>query len=194
MDAPETTLTDEQIVQAVQAGDREMFGVLMERYDAKLARYGGRFLSRKETIEDIVQDAFISAFQNINSFDPSFRFSSWIYRIAHNAFVNGLKKQQKSPILSIDFDLLVSHHAYEDPLLKEKEWEDMKAMIELGLNELKPKYREVVILQYLEGFSYREISDILEIPIGTVGIRVMRGKELLRKAYEKLNMKLDHEQ
>jgi len=189
-----SSMTDEDIVLALQKGDKEKFGVLMERYDKKLSRYGAKFLSSKENIEDIVQDVFISAFQNINDFDSSLKFSSWIYRIAHNAFVNGLKKQQKSPLLGLDLDTLVSHAVvYEDPIAQEKEYEEMKKMIAIGLEGVKSKYREVLVLHYLEEFSYKEISDILQIPTGTVGIRVMRGKDALKKIYEKMNVHLhDH--
>ena len=82
--------TDEELALLVQKGDKEKFGLLMKRYDPKLSRYGRKFLSRKENIDDIVQDIFISTFQNIQGFDVSLKFSSWIYRIAHNAFVNAL--------------------------------------------------------------------------------------------------------
>ena len=194
MDKIVTQPTDEEIAVAIQKGDKEKFGILMERYDKKLARYGSKFLARQEHIDDIVQDVFISTFQNIQSFDPSLKFSSWIYRIAHNAFVNGLKKQQKSPLLlpHFDLDILMSHEAYEDPAIEEKEYENMKKLIDIGLNELKPKYTEVIILHYLEDFSYKEISDILQIPTGTVGIRAKRGKEALKKIYENMNMTYEH--
>ena len=186
-------MTDEEVAVHIQQGDKEKFGILMERYDSKLSRYGQKFLSHKENIEDIVQDVFISAFQNINNFDTSLKFSSWIYRIAHNAFINGLKKQQKGPIFGFDFDTLISHHSYEDPAITEKEYETLKKMINLGLDELKPKYKEVIILHFLQDLSYKEISDILQVPIGTVGIRIMRGKESLKKIYEKMNLKPGYE-
>ena len=187
----DTSITDESIAIEIQKGDKEKFGILMGRYDAKLTRYGQRFLSQKESIEDIVQDVFISTFQNMNSFDPALKFSSWLYRIAHNAFVNGLKKQKRSPIYLPDFDLdvLISHHFYEEPAVLNPDPKEMKKMIDKGLDELKPKYKEILILHYLEELSYKEISDILQIPIGTVGIRVMRGRESLKKIYGKLNLR-----
>jgi len=188
--------SDEWIVGLIQKGETEKFGILMDRYNKKLSRYGRKFLSDKENIEDIVQDVFISTFQNINNFDPSLTFSSWIYRIAHNAFVNGLKKQQKNPLSlsNFDFDTLVSHLEYEDPILQEKEYEEMKKIVAVGLDQLKPKYKEVIILYYFEEFSYKKISDILQIPTGTVGIRVKRGREALKNIYEKNNIKTRYDQ
>jgi len=185
------SLTDEQVVLLVQQGDKEKYGILMERYDGKLSRYGKKFLSEKENIEDIVQDVFISTFQNINNFDTSLKFSSWIYRIAHNAFVNGLKRQQRSAVLGLDLDTFVSHMVYEDPVIEAREHETMKKMIDQGLEKLTPKCREVIILHYLEGLSYKEISDILQIPAGTVAVRVLRGKDALRRIYEKMNTRYE---
>ena len=181
------SLTDEQIALLIQKGQIEKFGVLMKRYDQKLVRYGSRFLAGKENIEDIVQDIFLKTYQNIQSFNSSLRFSSWIYRIAHNSFVNELKKQKNNPISYIDLDILVSHPVYEGPTIEEKELENYKKMIEIGLNQLRPKYKEILILHFLEELSYKEISDILRVPIGTVGIRLKRAKESLKLTYQKMN-------
>lgn len=190
---PSYTMSDEDIAMRIQKGDAELFGVIMQRYTEKLTRYGKRFLSNSDNIEDIVQDVFIKTYQYIQSFDISLKFSSWIYRIAHNAFVNGLKKQQRSPMLMPDFDLdvFMSHHIYVDPKIEEKEYAEFSIMIEKGLDTLKPKYKEVIILHYLEHMSYKDISDILKIPTGTVGIRVMRGKEQLKKIYTDMNMDIE---
>lgn len=181
-------MSDEAIVKRIQDGDREQIGVLMERYERKLSNYGRKFLARRENIDDIVQDVFVSAYENINSFDTSLKFSSWIYRIAHNAFVNGLKKQQRSFIPDFDFDTFVTYNAPAEEPFDEKQHEEMRKMIDRGLDQLSPKYREVIILHYLEDLSYKEISDVLRIPMGTVGIRVSRGKQALKKYYEQMNV------
>jgi len=87
-----TEETDEAIALRVQGGDGEVFGELIERYQAKLSRYARKFLLDPDDAADIVQDIFIKSYQNIQSFDATRRFSPWIYRIAHNEFVNALKK------------------------------------------------------------------------------------------------------
>jgi len=190
---PPIHVSDEELATRIQKGEAELLGVLMQRYTDKLTRYGRKFLSNTDNIDDIVQDVFIKTYQYIQSFDTSLKFSSWIYRIAHNAFVNGLKKQQKGPILMPDFDLdvFMSHTAYLDPKIEEREYAELTQMIEQGLEKLKPKYKEVIILYYLENMSYKDISDILQVPTGTVGIRVMRAKEQLKKIYT--DMKMDVE-
>ena len=85
--------TDEEIAKRVQGGDVDSFGVLIERYEEKIARYARKFLMRGEDVKDIVQEVFIKAYVNIQSFDTRQRFSPWIYRIAHNEFINAIKKK-----------------------------------------------------------------------------------------------------
>jgi RNA polymerase sigma-70 factor (ECF subfamily) len=179
-----TALTDEEIAARVQGNEPELFGILMERYEPKLSRYGRKFLSNPDNIEDIVQDVFISAFQNIQSFDVSRRFSPWIYRIAHNAYVNALKKNSRMPVTLFDFDALVSHTVYEDPTELEREQKEIKEMIEASLENVSPKYKEVLLLRYYEDMDYKAIADVLEVPIGTVSIRLKRAREALKKAWD----------
>ena len=178
MAMPETT--DEMLAQKVQAGDHAAFAELVERYEAKMLRYGHRFLSDRDDIDDIVQDVFIKTYQNMQSFDTSMRFSPWIYRIAHNEFVSELRKSSRRPFVPFDFDALVSHTVYEDPVEEERERAEMLQMIEAGLEKISSAYKEVLILHYLEGLGYKEIADIIQVPIGTVGVRLKRAKESLR--------------
>ncbi len=175
------TENDEKLALYLQQGLEEPLGILMDRYGPKLMRYGKKFLSNPDNIEDIVQEVFIKVYQNIQGFDTNQKFSPWIYRIAHNSFVNRLRAADKEPILSFDFDALVSHSVYEDPMVKEKENEEMRVIISKGLKKLSPPYREVVTLHYFEDMSYQEIADILHVPIGTVGIRLRRAREILKK-------------
>lgn len=179
-------VTDEELAIRVQGGDKAAFAAIMERFEGKLLRYGNKFLAEREDVVDIVQEVFISVYQNIKSFDEVQKFSPWIYRIAHNAFVNGLKKRSRNPFVMLDFDALLSHTVSEDPLQGEREQEEMHKMIDVGLDQISPKYKEILILYYLEELPYKEIADILEVPTGTVGIRIKRAKEALKKVYEKM--------
>ena len=92
---PEPERTDEEVAALVQKGDIDSFRILVERYDPKLTRYAKRFFFHGDDGKDIVQEVFIKAYVNIKSFDTARRFSPWIYRIAHNEFVNNIKKRQK---------------------------------------------------------------------------------------------------
>ncbi len=168
----------------MQKGETDAYGELVARYEAKLLRYGRKFLARDEDRQDIVQDVFISAYQNIQSFNTAQRFSPWIYRIAHNAFVNELRKNERRPLLPFDFDTIIPHTVYEDPAESEREQKDMRTYLERGLDGISSKYREVLVLHYFEDMAYKDIADILQVPQGTVGIRIKRAKEALRTQYK----------
>ena len=174
--------TDEQVAARVQAGNAEAFGILIERFEAKLMRYARKFLQNTDDAQDVVQDVFIKAYENLQSFDVSRRFSPWIYRIAHNEFVNELKKKQsRNTIFTIDFDTLFPHLRATDTADSATLERDMRETLEKYLSVLEPKYREPLILYYLENMDYREIADIMHIPVSTVGVRLARGKTMLKK-------------
>lgn len=180
-------LTDESISQQVKQGNVQLFGVLVERYEAKLQRYARRFLFGYEDAEDIVQDVFLKAYSNLQSFDTSLKFSPWIYRIAHNEFINAIRKKGREPLSFFDPDTLFPH-----PIAKEKADDQVKdnelrMMLDACLDKLDPKYREPLVLYFYEDQDYNAISEILHIPVSTVGVRLNRGKQHLQKIYSSLN-------
>ncbi len=172
--------TDEELVGLVLKNKTEAFDILAKRYEKKLLRYGRRFLCNYENIEDVVQDVFIKVYINIKSFDLSKKFSPWIYRIAHNEFINIIKKKKKEPFLFFEADVIFSF-AGKDNFLKDIEIREEKEEIEKYLSKLKVKYREPIVLYYFEEKDYQEISDILKIPVSTVGIRLKRGRSEIKK-------------
>ncbi|MBI2052569.1 MAG: RNA polymerase sigma factor [Candidatus Sungbacteria bacterium] len=182
---PDNSKTDEEIAAGVKRGDTESFSLLVERYEAKITRYGRKFISDAEDIKDLVQDIFIKAYVNIQSFDADRKFSPWIYQIAHNEFINLLKKKIKSPIIFFGFDIIFPHPAAPENPIDELEKKNLKPILDKCLTELRPKYREVLVLYFFEDLSYKEISEILKIPSATVGVRLRRGKIQLKKIFEK---------
>ena len=181
-----TERTDEEIAAVVQAGNIYDFGELVLRYEPKMMRYARKFLSCQEDIEDLVQDVFIKAYSNLQSFDTSLRFSPWLYRIAHNTFVNELKRKSRFSLGVFEADVLLpqlpAKESSDDQVLET----ELKGEMELHLAKLAPKYREVIILHYFDEFSYQEISDIMQIPITTVGVRILRAKNKLKQTIKKL--------
>lgn len=178
-----SAMTDEALALQVQHGDRSAFGLLMERYEAKLQRYVRKFLFGYDEADDLVQETFIKAYVNIQGFDTERRFSPWIYRIAHNLCINAIKKKGKESLPFFDPDTLFPHPVEPrttDQDLKEKE---LRLMLEQCLKQLKPTYREILILYYYEDSSYQVISDILKIPISTVGVRLRRARLALQQIY-----------
>ncbi len=176
--------TDEELVKLTQEGNTLAFSALVKRYEKKILRYGKRFLFNYENIEDAVQTIFIKTYQNINSFNTSKKFSPWLYRIAHNHFINIIKKTKKEPFLFFDADVIFSFSSKKDTLNEIQKEEEKKEM-EKNLQQINIKYREPIILYYFEDKNYKEISDILKIPISTVGIRLRRGRQQIKKHYEK---------
>lgn len=174
--------TDEEIAAKVQAGDAEGFGELMDRYQDKLMRYARTFLKDQDDARDAVQDAFIKAYQNIMSFDATRRFSPWIYRIAHNEFLNLIKKKHSSrTVFTIDFDTLFPHLSAPDTADSAALERDTREIVERELQKLDAKYREPLVLYYMEGMDYKEISNVLQIPVSTVGVRLARAKAILQR-------------
>jgi len=177
-------ITDEIIATKVKQGDIDAYGVLVERYENKLKKYGQKFLSHKEDIEDLVQDVFIKAYTNIQSFDPTQRFSPWIYRIAHNAFVNELKRKGRFSLGVFDPDtilpFLTAKETADEATLEEEDGIEMEKI----LDNLSTKYKEVLILHYFQELSYKEISAILQIPVTTVGVRISRAKKQLKQYHQ----------
>jgi RNA polymerase sigma-70 factor (ECF subfamily) len=178
--------TDEDIAKEVQGGNTELFGILIERYESKILRYGKRFLFQYEDIEDAVQEIFLKTFVNINSFNASMKFSPWIYRIAHNTFVNVIKRKGREPINFFDPDTVFRATIEDETPLRDALKAEMTDEVERLVQELPPKYREPIILFFYEEKDYKEIADIMRIPISTVGVRIRRAKA-------KINEKLEHE-
>lgn len=178
--------SDEEIAKRVQGGDTESFGLLVARYEEKISRYARKFLLRGEEVKDIVQEVFIKAYVNIQSFDPMQRFSPWIYRIAHNEFINAIKKRERGPLFFFDLDVLFPQPVAPDTADGEAKREEVKRMLDKALDQIGAIYREPLVLYYYEDKNYNEISEILHLPIPTVSSRLRRGRLLLQKIVEPL--------
>ncbi len=177
--------SDEKIVLSITGGDKELFGVLIDRYEAKLTRYIKRFLQNEEDVADIVQNVFIKVFVNLQSFDVDRSFNSWIYRIAHNETVTYLKKRGNEKVSFLDFDTMFPHPFAKETADKGTLDKELEELMSSSLSLIPLKYKEVLVLYYYEELSYQEIADVLHIPIATVGVRLRRGREQLEKYIKK---------
>ena len=145
---------DEQIAARVQKGDAEAFHLIVVRYERKLARYAKRFLFGFDDAKDLVQDVFMKAYVNIGSFDTERRFSPWLYRIAHNEFVNALrkktekKKMEAEPIIIMTEDgpeavlpELVASETADGSMRRE----EVRELFYHALGKLDPRYRDPLV-------------------------------------------------
>jgi RNA polymerase sigma-70 factor, ECF subfamily len=186
-------VTDAELV-ILTLQDPNAFGSLVERYEAKLRRYITRLgVLNEDDRRDVMQEIFIKAYRNLNSFDTSLSFSSWIYRIAHNEAISWYRKQSVRPeghLISEGEDILGliagsgdSAEVVYDQTLNAKALEE-------GLLQIADKYRQVLILRYFEHKEYDEISDILKIPMGSVGTLLHRGKKQLISVLNRATLRI----
>lgn len=167
--------------------DQENFVYLIEKYEKPLFRYIRRISSfSSEDIEDLLQEVFIKVYKNLNGFDKSLKFSSWIYRIAHNEVISYYRKVKVRPaafegeLNDEILDNIKSDFSLEDIL--EKKF--TKELVKQLLSQMDIKYREVLVLRYLEEKDYGEISDILKKPKGTVATLLNRAKKQMLEKYK----------
>lgn len=171
-------MTDEQVVEQIQNNNGSGIDQIIDRYQQKLLRYVTGIIKDPDKAEDIVQETFISVYKNINSFDLRRKFSSWIYRIAHNKAISEIRKQS---FLGLESAFNVPGvENLDQTITKELDRAKTKDLIIGSVNDLSLKYREPIQLRFMEEKSYEEISDILRIPKSTVGVRIKRGLEKLK--------------
>ena len=176
------SLMDAEIV-AKTLADKQFFGEIVDRYEAKLKRYVARLGVRNpEDQMDVLQDVFLKIYKNLNAFDSSLQFSSWIYRITHNEAISWYRKKNVRPeghLIADSEELIGFLSAKEDTQDADFDKTINATEVNTALFKIDNKYREVIILRFFEHKEYDEISDILKIPIGSVGTLLHRGKKQL---------------
>lgn len=178
-----TANTTDETIAAQVVRVPEMFGFLIDRYESKLDKY----IYRKTGLErdqraDILQEVFIRAYQNINSFDTSMSFNAWIYRICHNTLINDWKRNKRyREALSIDgeYEYIINQLAEDESVSAELDAKMLQKNIKEAIGQLSDRYKTIVTLFYLEGLSYEEISTVLQMPTGTVGTQLARARAKL---------------
>jgi len=164
--------------------DQRHYAIIVERYNGKLSSYIRRISGLKtEDVEDVLQEVFIKAYYNLNSFKQHLKFSSWIYRIAHNTTMSELRKRHVRPLYYYEENDLIS---MVDAFYIEshREQQDFHEHVRTIIQKMDEKYKDVLTLKFLEEKDYKEISDILKIPEGTVATRINRAKKKFRDLYE----------
>ncbi len=180
--------SDEEIVRRTLI-NKDAFALLIKRYEAKLSRYLTRLgVGLAEDREDILQNVFIKAYKNLNSFDPSLAFSSWIYRIAHNETMSFFRAKHARPqvILNEESEMLITEledEMADTSLLAEARLS--KEELTKALETLPQSYRDALTLRFFEDRSYSEMSDILQVPVGTVSTLLYRAKRALKESLPK---------
>ena len=180
--------SDEELV-TLTLGDKEHFGYLVERYELKLRRYIRRLGVRNEDDQlDVLQDVFLKAYRNLNGFDTGLKFSSWIYRIAHNEAISWYRKRKVRPeghLVADSEEIMVLVEDVQGEAVDVTFDQSINAeRLNAALQKIEERYREVLVLRFFEHKEYEEISDILKIPVGSVGTWLHRGKKQLARVID----------
>lgn len=175
--------SDEIIVKEVQAGTKDSFAEIINRYEGKILGFSLRMLRDRALAEDATQETFLKSYQNIQSFDLSRNFSSWIFRIAHNEVINIFRHYKN---ISGSDDLIETiGDDFENKIQEELDLVTEKEELAKAVNTLPVKFKEAIDLKFFQEKSYEEISEIMRIPIGTVGTYINRAKQNLREKLRK---------
>lgn len=178
--------TSDEVLVKWSLENPENFAYLIRRYEAKLLRYIHRSTAvSPEDAEDLLQEIFIKSYQHLNDFDQDLRFSSWIYRIAHNHIISAHRKKTARPETYYPEDGELERIASDANIVRDTERAEFNRQVRAILATLDPKYRDVLILQFIEEKSYQEIADILKRPLGTVATLINRAKKRFADAWHK---------
>ena len=185
---------DIEIINKINSWDIDAFYCVVEKYKDTLLRYIQRISDISlEEAENILQEVFIKAYSNINSYNNNFAFSSWLYRIAHNCVIDYHRKNKDKQTISLEtqdeeYKNLLEIIPDEFDINKEITSKELQEKIKKILSKIENKYKEVLILKFIEQKDYNEISDILKIPIWTVATLINRWKKAFIIQAQKCNI------
>ena len=184
--------SDQQLVERVQAGDKAAFDVLVRKYQHRVLKLVGRFVSDAAEAEDVAQEAFLKAYRALASFRGDSAFYTWLYRIAINTAKNALVSNRRRPV---DFDLDLQDPDQYDRHARLKEGdtpegvlltEEIRNVVERAMEQLPEDLRTAIVLRELEGLSYEEIAEAMDCPVGTVRSRIFRAREAIDRKLKPL--------
>jgi RNA polymerase sigma-70 factor (ECF subfamily) len=177
---------DTDLVARAAAGDGVCFDQLVERYHRQIANFVFRMVGNYETALDLTQEVFIKVYSSLGRYNPEFKFSTWIYKIASNTAIDYLRKQSVSvsPLYMVsgddeEFELPIPAKGPNPERALERT--ERSAQIEEAISKLPPRYRELIVLRHVSELSYDEIAEVTALPLGTVKNRIFRAREAMRK-------------
>ncbi len=178
---------DRQLIASCLGGQREAFGELVSRYQARLYNAAIRLVDSPDDAADVVQDAFLNAYQSLHTFKGDAEFFTWLYRIAFNAAIS--LKRKKRAAVSLDAVGPDAGIDPDDPSEYVKpgaalERTEEETQLQEAMNRLSHEHREVLVLKDIDGVKYEDIAEILGVPIGTIRSRLHRARLELRELLE----------
>lgn len=189
-----STLEDRELAAQACGGGERAFRELLERYERPVFSLVLRMVRDRELAEDLAQEAFIRAFHSIASYDPAYKFSSWLFKIANNLTIDHLRKRKLetisihgSPHAKSEEEEERSRLTIESPGENPEQFTQNRQLgdqIEDAIARLRPEYRTAVLLRHVEGYPYEEIAQIMEVPLGTAKTYIHRARSELKELLE----------
>jgi len=182
---------DKELIARTLKGDKKAFEMIIVRYQQPMLNYIGRMVGERELALDFTQEVFIKAYSSLRSFEPQYKFSTWLYKIASNLLIDFWRKKK---ISTLSLDQPEGENPNSLPLqipddkpsvVKKFELCELRKLIEQALGALPSNLRELFVWRHVNGLSYEEMAEIKGLPIGTVKNRVFQAKEMLRRLLEK---------
>ncbi len=185
-------MSDRELVERAQAGSRDAFSALVEKYRAKMFNLAYSITRNREAADDLAQEVFIKAYLALPKFKFQSAFGTWLYRIAVNASKDYLRKEGRQRKVSLEESPPGTLMQEDDTVQFDniKETEEQKKIVQHALKSLPEKYQVILTLRDIQGFPYGEISQLLDISPGTVDSRLHRARKILRKKVHQASARL----
>jgi len=177
--------TDNEIIERIRAGDSRKYALLVNRHKDKAFTLAVRLVGDRREAEEVVQDGFMRAYRNLEQFRGDAKFSTWLYRIVYNLCMTKVSRRRWQP------EIVDVHRGemHDNVFVDEEEIgfderlenEELKQIVVDEVNLLPEKYRTPITLFYLQEMSYEEITEVMNLPLGTVKTNLFRGRNLLRE-------------
>jgi RNA polymerase sigma-70 factor (ECF subfamily) len=184
------SLTDQEVVARAQEGREVAFRELIGRYERPVFSLIYRLVRDRERAEDLAQETFIKVLNALDRYDPTYKFSSWIFKIAHNTALDLLRKREPETLslegsphaaTAAEAESSTVTVASDTPSPEEyTEHKELSTELEVAIGRLRPEYRTAIVLCHMEGRAYEEIAEIMSVPLGTVKTYIHRARHELR--------------
>ena len=179
--------TDAELVAAILKGEQERFSELVQRYQGRLVNYLFRLLRSRQEAEDLAQEVFFKLYQALDRYDPKYKFSTWLFRVAQNAAIDQIRKRRLQ-LVSMDRQGSDDREmgSWEFPSPDPSPYRDLRnqergSAIQSAIDGLPWDYRELIVLRHYGELSYDEIAKLKEMPLGTVKNKLFRGRQMMKE-------------
>ena len=181
------TLTDVELIAKAISGREDGFEELVRRYQRPITNYVFRMLNNYDSSLDVTQEVFIKVYNSLSRYSSEYKFSTWLYRIAHNAAIDHIRRRspnaQSLEVESKDGAYQLQIESPNPTPEQERERSEWRTEIESVVKCLPSVYRELIVLRHAQDLSYDEIAEITNLPLGTVKNRLFRAREMMREIF-----------